>query len=57
MENSFNNLSVVGVNFHKTALDIRGKFAFTTEQIKQIYKDHTSNIHFPFFITLVFIYK
>ena len=50
MEYNFNNLSVVGVNFHKTALDIRGKFAFTTEQIKKIYKDHKPNVSFPFFI-------
>lgn len=50
MTNSFENLSVAGVNYHKTALDIRSRFAFSTEQIKQIYEENPSAVKSPFFI-------
>ena len=50
MNSSFDNLSVVGVNFHKTALEIRGKFAFSTEQLQEIYNHPSTKYTSPFFI-------
>jgi glutamyl-tRNA reductase len=41
---------VVGVNYKKTALDIRGKFAFTAEKIKQVYVDRQNTGCNNFFI-------
>ncbi len=37
MEHHFNNLTAVGINYHKTAVEVRSRFAFTTEQISAIY--------------------
>jgi len=50
MVSSFNNLTVVGVNFHKTALEIRNKFAFSSEQLQQIYNHPSTKYTSPFFI-------
>jgi len=50
MEISFNSLSVVGVNFHKTALEVRSKFAFSAEQLQEIYNHPSTKYTSPFFI-------
>lgn len=50
MQASFSGLSVVGVNFHKTALEVRSKFAYSAEQLKQLYEDRSTKISHPFFI-------
>jgi len=39
MEHHFNNLTAVGINYHKTAVEIRSRFAFTNDQISSIYKN------------------
>ncbi|HEY0261475.1 MAG TPA: glutamyl-tRNA reductase, partial [Chitinophagales bacterium] len=39
MSNSNKQLVIAGVNYRKTALDIRNKFALTTEKIKHIYEE------------------
>lgn len=44
-------LVVAGVNFHKTSLEVRNKFALTTEHIKSIYSD-LSNAHVGGFFIL-----
>lgn len=44
-------LVVAGVNFHKTSLEVRNKFALTTEHIKNIYSD-LSNAHVGDFFIL-----
>ncbi len=44
------SLSVVGVSFRKTTLDIRNKFALTAEHIKRIYADGTGKYPKDFFI-------
>jgi glutamyl-tRNA reductase len=43
-------LVVAGVNYRKTALDIRNKFALTTENIRGIYADDEHNKPDDFFI-------
>lgn len=43
-------LVVAGVNFHKTSLEIRNKFALTTEHIKSIYSDLPREYVRDFFI-------
>jgi glutamyl-tRNA reductase len=43
-------LVVAGVNYRKAALDIRNKFALTTENIRHIYKDDEHNKPDDFFI-------
>lgn len=43
-------LVVAGVNYRKTALDIRSKFALTTENIKGIYEDFATHSPGHFFI-------
>ena len=50
MGTASNKLVIAGVNFKKTALDIRNKFALTTEQIKRIYSDTTGRNPVDFFI-------
>jgi glutamyl-tRNA reductase len=44
------NLVVAGVNFRKTTLEIRNKFALTTEHIKKIYTDSNTSYLADFFI-------
>ena len=44
------NMVVAGVSFKKTALDIRNKFALTTEQIKKIYTENNPADPDDFFI-------
>lgn len=43
-------LVVAGVNFHKTSLAVRNKFALTTEHIKSIYSDTESGKEPHFFV-------
>lgn len=43
-------LVVAGVNFHKTSLAVRNKFALTTEHIKSIYSDIDSGKEPHFFV-------
>lgn len=43
-------LVVAGVNFHKTSLEARNKFALTTEHIKSIYSDLDSSKEPHFFV-------
>jgi glutamyl-tRNA reductase len=43
-------LVVAGVNFHKTSLAVRNKFALTTEHIKSIYSDKESGKEPHFFV-------
>jgi glutamyl-tRNA reductase len=49
MENDI-NLTVLGVNYKKTSLEIRNKFALTTPGIKSIYEDENSRLSDDFFI-------
>ena len=44
------NLIVAGVSFRKTTLEIRNKFALTSEHIKRIYTDGTGKYPKDFFI-------
>ena len=44
------NLIVAGVSFRKTTLEIRNKFALTSEHIKRIYTDSTGKYPKDFFI-------
>ena len=43
MEHHFNNLTAVGINYHKTAVEIRSRFAFTADQISSIYQSSQNN--------------
>jgi glutamyl-tRNA reductase len=44
------DITIVGVNYHKTPLEIRNKFAFSHGTIQQIYEETTGYIEDEFFI-------
>ena len=48
--NTQKQLVVTGVNYRKTALEIRNKFALTPEKIKSIYEEQNSDKQSDFFI-------
>lgn len=50
MEKLVKGLVVVGVNYRKTSLEIRSKFAFTTELLKSVYQEQASQDNRNFFI-------
>jgi len=50
MTSKNSELVVAGISFRKTALDIRNKFAFNTEQIRKIYTDKHLSAPEDFFI-------
>ncbi|MCA6440554.1 MAG: glutamyl-tRNA reductase [Sediminibacterium sp.] len=50
MEKLEQGLLVVGVNYRKTSLEIRSKFAFTTELLRSVYQEQISQDNRNFFI-------
>ncbi len=50
METLERSLIVVGVNYRKTSLEIRNKFAFTSDLLKRVYAEKCKNRQTGFFI-------
>ncbi|MBA3649049.1 MAG: glutamyl-tRNA reductase [Chitinophagales bacterium] len=50
MNEDVQDFSITGVSYRKTLLEIRNKFAFTTEIVQRIYQEESSNYPVNFFI-------